>query len=303
MRISIFGAGSLGSALGGLLAGTNEVVLIGRHIHIDEIRRNGLTLIGDRTRHVKLVAAESVRDLAPPELLIITTKAYDTEEAIRTCKSWTDRKTVVLTLQNGLGNLEHLRAWKGSSAFGGTTTMGATLLSPGRVRVSGIGRTVVGADLDPAGAAMVARAFLRAGIPATTRNDIYREIWAKAVVSACINPLTAILRVPNGKLLDSTILSRFIREICQECVEVACSVGIRLSSASTYARVRAVARDTSRNLSSMLQDVEQGNRTEIAQLNGAFCRIGGYEGIPTPLNNALAAMVGSLERVDCRQKG
>jgi 2-dehydropantoate 2-reductase len=70
-----------------------------------------------------------------------------------------------------------------------------------------------------------------------------------------------------------------------------------------YARVRAVARDTSRNLSSMLQDVKRGSRTEIGQINGAFCRTGGDKGIPTPLNNALVAMVGSLERVGRQQKG
>ncbi len=303
MLISIFGAGSLGSALGGLLAGTNEVALIGRHAHVDEIRRNGLALVGDRTRSVRPVAVESVGDLVPPELLIITTKAFDTEEAIRMCRSWTDKKTAVLTLQNGLGNLELLRAWKCSRAFGGTTTMGATLLSPGRVKVSGIGKTVIGADLDPAGAAMVARVFSKAGIPAAVRNDVTREIWAKAVVSACINPVTAVLRVPNGKLLVSPILSRFIREVCQECIEVARSEGIGLSSASMYARVRAVARDTSRNLSSMLQDVEHGNRTEINQINGAFCRTGRDKGIPTPLNSALVAMVDSLEGVSRRQKG
>jgi len=303
MRISIFGAGSLGSALGGLLAGTNEVALIGRRAHVDAIRRKGLTLVGDRARPVRLEAAENVRDIAPPELLIVTTKAYDTEEAVRICRTWTDKETMVLTLQNGLGNLELLRAWKGSRVFGGTTTMGARLLSPGRVRVSGIGRTVVGSDMDATGAAKLARVLSKAGIPVTVRSDISREIWAKAVVSACINPVTAVLRVPNGKLLDSPILSRFIREVCQECIEVACSEGIRLSSASMYARARAVARDTSRNLSSMLQDVERGSRTEIGQINGAFCRTGRDKSVPTPLNNALVAMVGSLESAARQQKG
>ncbi len=303
MRISVFGAGSLGSAVGGLLAGTNEVALIGRRAHVYAIRRKGLNLVGDRSRSVRLEAAENVRDIAPPELLIITTKAYDTEEAVRICRPYADKETMVLTLQNGLGNLELLRAWKGSRAFGGTTTMGARLLSPGRVRVSGIGKTVIGADMDPAGAAKLARAFSKAGIPASARNDISREIWAKAVVSACINPVAAVLRVPNGRLFDSPIISRFIREVCQECIEVACSEGIRLSPASMYARVRAVARDTSCNMCSMLQDVERGNRTEIDQINGAFCRTGREEGIPTPLNNSLVAMVGAFQSVIRQQKG
>lgn len=303
MRISVFGAGSLGSAIGGLLAATNEVALVGRRPHVDEIRRNGLTLVGDTTRSVRLKAVESVRGLTPPELLIVATKAYDTREAVRICKPWTDKETMVLTLQNGLGNLEFLRAWKGRRAFGGTTTMGATLLSPGKVRVSGIGKTIIGADMNPGGAAMLVRVFSKAGFPVKARNDISREIWAKAVISACINPMTAVLRVPNGRLLDSPILSRLVREVCQECVEVALSEGIRLSSASMYARVRAVARDTSRNLSSMLQDVERGNRTEIGQINGSFCRIGGDKGIPTPLNNALVAMIDSLGDATSRQKG
>jgi 2-dehydropantoate 2-reductase len=112
-----------------------------------------------------------------------------------------------------------------------------------------------------------------------------------------------VLRVPNGKLFDSPIIARFIREVCQECVDVACSEGIQLSSASMYARVRVVARDTSRNLCSMLQDVERENRTEIGQINGAFCRIGKDKGTPTPLNNALVAMVGSLEDLKRQQKG
>jgi 2-dehydropantoate 2-reductase len=303
MRICVFGAGSLGSALGGLLAGTNEVVLIGRHAHVAAIKRKGLALVGDVTRSVRLEAAENVRNIASPELLIVTTKTYDTEEAVRMCRTWTDRETMVLTLQNGLGNLELLRAWKGRRVFGGTTTMGARLLSPGRVRLSGIGRTVVGSDMDATGATKLARVFSKAGIPVAVRSDISREIWAKAVVSACINPVTAVLRVPNGKLLDSPILSRFIREICQECIEVACSEGIRLRPASMYARVRAVARDTSRNLSSMLQDVERGSSTEIGQINGAFCRTGRDNGISTPLNNTLVAIVGSLENVARQQKG
>lgn len=303
MRIAIFGAGSLGSALGGLLAGTNEVVLIGRRPHVKEINRNGLTLVGDRSRFANVEAHERISGLIPPDLLIITTKAYDTADAVRTCEAWAQERTLVLTLQNGLGNLELLRAWKGRKAFGGTTTMGATLLSPGRVRISGMGATVIGADMDPTGAEKLASVFSKGGIPTSVRRNIIREIWAKAVVSACINPTTAVLRVPNGRLFDSPIISRFVTEVCWECVSVARSEGLPLSVRSMKTRVRDVVTDTARNLSSMLQDVERGKRTEIDQINGAFCNIGARSGVPTPLNRALAAMIGSVENPIRPQKG
>jgi 2-dehydropantoate 2-reductase len=303
MHIAIFGAGSLGIALGGLLARTNEVVLIGRRPQVKEINTNGLTLVGDRNRFVKLEAHERVSGLMPPELLIVTTKAYDTADAVEACRAWVRGETLVLTLQNGLGNLELLRAWKGSKAIGGTTTMGATLLSPDTVRISGMGMTIIGADVDHASAAKVASAFSEAGVPTTVKKDILCEIWAKAVVSACINPTTAVLRVPNGKILASPIISRFVTEVCWECVKIARAEGIRLSGRSMKTRVRDVAADTARNLSSMLQDVERGKRTEIDQINGAFCIIGERDGVPAPLNKTLVAMIGSLESLKCPQKG
>jgi len=303
MRIAIFGAGSLGIALGGLLARTNEVVLIGRRPQVKEINSNGLTLVGDRNRFVKLEAHEHVSGLTPPELLIVTTKAYDTADAVKACSDWVRKETLVLTLQNGLGNLELLRAWKGGKAFGGTTTMGATLVSPGMVRISGMGMTIIGADLDPASAAKVAGVFSKAGVPTALKKDILREIWAKAVVSACINPTTAVLRVPNGRILASPIISRLVTEVCWECVKIARAEGIRVSGRSMKNRVRDVAADTAGNLSSMLQDVERGKRTEIDQINGAFCVIGERDGVPAPLNRTLAAMIGSLESLKRRQKG
>ena len=294
MRIVIFGAGSLGSALGALLSRSNEVALVGRHSNMSAIRRSGLRVVGDINVRAKLEAYDSVNQVEPPELIVITTKAYDTLSAIRACRDWASGKVRVLTLQNGLGNLELLREWKGERAFGGTTTMGANLLRPGEVRLSGLGRTVIGANKDLVGAQRIVHAFAESGLPSVVKKDVLAEIWAKAVVSASINPLTAILRVPNGKLLASAPVSKLMSEVCSECELVARGVGIRLPS-SMKSRVRAVARDTSNNRSSMLQDIERGRRTEVAQINGAFVKHGLERHIKTPLNLTMLAMIGSLE--------
>ena len=303
MRICLFGAGSLGSALGGMLAKNNEVVLIARRKHVLAVRQSGLRLVGDVRLVARVEAADDLQGIAPPELLVITTKAYDTDEAIRQCRRWVTKETRVLTLQNGLGNLESLRKWLGSRAFGGTTSMGAALIRPGVVRVSGQGKTVIGGDLDPAGAGMIARAFSSCGLQTIVDKNIYGQIWAKAIVNACINPMTAILGVPNGRLLESPVIERLMGTVCDECGQIAMSNGIRLPQGSMKLRVQAVARDTSENVSSMLQDVRNGKRTEIDQISGAFVRIGGLRGVPTPLNSTLAAMVDSMSRGEVVGKG
>lgn len=303
MRIVVFGAGSLGSALGGLLAGEHEVVLVGRRENMAAIRRSGLRVVGDLRRTVRLRAVENVRSADDADLLIITTKAYDTGAAIDSCRHWTGKGTMVLTLQNGLGNLELVRAWKGGLGFGGTTTMGARLLSPGVVRLSGIGRTVIGSDFDPPGAGRIADALTAGEIPASTTSNINGELWAKAAVNACINPVSAVLRVPNGRLLDGLPVKRLVREVSMECEAVAAEAGIALPRRPVFSMVVDVARGTAGNRSSMLQDVERRRRTEIDQINGEICRVGSACGVATPLNRTLTAMVKALEASWTTEKG
>lgn len=296
MRILVFGAGSLGCALGGLLARKHEVFLVGRKENMDAIRLGGLHLTGESESVVRVRTSETVEGLEPPDLMILTTKAYHTKSAVDALRSvpWAD--TPVLTLQNGLGNLELLRDWKGPMAFGGTTTMGAALLSPGIVRISDLGRTVIGADRDEPGARSIADALSICGLSVDVREDITAEMWAKAVVNSCINPLTAVLRVPNGKLLESATVVRLMSELCDECVAVAKAAGVALPEGSMMDRVRTVAEDTATNRSSMLRDVELGRMTEIAQMNGMLSELGASRGVPIPLNRAMSAMVEALSQ-------
>jgi len=296
MRICVFGAGALGSALGGLLACDHDVVLVGRKAHVRAIRNGGLRLLGDGRRRVRVAAAEDLADVDPTELVVLTTKAYDTERAVAILRRWAEERTKVLTLQNGLGNLELLRRWKGRRAFGGITTMGATLVGPGRVRIAGLGKTVVGSDADARGAHAIAEALTSSGIPTSTTSDIVHEMWGKTVVNACINPTTAILGVTNGRLLESAVIRRLLSAVCEECVAVASREGVDLSARELRNKAFKVARNTARNKSSMLQDVENGKRTEIRQINGAFVALGDRHGVPTPLNDVLAAMVDTIER-------
>lgn len=294
MDICVFGAGSLGCAVGAFLARENDVTLVGRRAIVEAIDRRGLKVSGDARFEVWPKAADSVKDLPAPRLVIVTTKAYDTREAVRSCAMLADEHTLVLTLQNGLGNLELLREEFGRRAFGGATTMGAAMTAPGAVRVSGLGRTIVGADIDRTGAAEIARIFRNSGLAATVAANIRGEIWAKAIINSCINPTAAILRVPNGALISNRTVARLLDAVCEECLRVATSEGVRLPTRDMNARVRAVCRETSENISSMLQDILRGRRTEINEITGEICARGARNGIPTPLNSALLAMVSSM---------
>lgn len=258
------------------------------------VRKNGLRLVGDIHRIAKVGTSERISQSLAPDLLIVSTKSYDTKSAIRDCRRYINGDTKVLTLQNGLGNLELLREWKGEKAFGGTTTMGAVLVRPGVVQISGLGITTIGGDIDSRGAREIARAFASCGLKVQVKRDVMREIWGKAVINACINPTAATLRVRNGRLLEGDATIRLMREICRECELVARANKISLPKRDMFSRVIAVCRNTSGNISSMLQDVQNRRTTEIEQINGAFCSAGRTRGIPTPLNSTLVAMIESL---------
>lgn len=285
----------MGSAVGGLLASGNDVTLIGRRANIEAVRRDGLNLVGAVNDRVDVAAFDSTEDVPSPDLLLITTKAYNTAAVIDACNGWIEEGTRVLTLQNGLGNLERLRAWKGSKAYGATTTMGATMTAPGVVKVASTGMTIVGSDMDPKGARAIARTLRSSGMPSTAKRNIDGEIWLKAIVNACLNPTTAILRVPNGRLLDSRAVVELMHRVSAECESVAATSGVDLPVKRVFRKVLSVARETSDNRSSMLQDIERGRRTEIGSINGHICRSGELMGIATPLNRMLVAAIESLE--------
>jgi 2-dehydropantoate 2-reductase len=294
MRILVFGAGSLGCAIGGMLARQHEVTLVGRKENMDAIRLHGLRFTGAVEGRVDIATRESAEEIPAPDLTILTTKAYHTSSVVDALRALPWQNTPVLTLQNGLGNLEVLRNWRGPNAFGGTTTMGAVLSSPGVVRISGLGKMVIGSDMDGQGAAAIAEVFSECGFKVQVSPNISGEIWAKAIVNSCINPLTAILRVSNGSLLSSETILRLMSDLCDECVAVALASGVHLPEGDMMDRVKSVARDTAENRSSMLRDVELGRRTEVGQLNGMMCKAGSFHCVPTPLNRAVSAMIEAL---------
>jgi 2-dehydropantoate 2-reductase len=204
----------------------------------------------------------------------------------------------VLSLQNGLGNVEELARKLGAdSIIAGTTTEGAMTIGPGEVVHTGRGMTWVGEMNGKVSGRCLAieRAFRKAGFSTIISNNIKGVLWAKAIVNSAINPISAIAHVRNGDVRRIPELRGIASKAVDEGRAVARASGILVkpSPKSLLARVLA---QTPRNKSSMLQDIEAGRKTEIRQLNGSISRLGSLVGVSTPFNDLLTKLVLALER-------
>jgi 2-dehydropantoate 2-reductase len=290
---TLFAHGLVGAGLGGpeAMAGAGpEVVLLARSPGPDWVEVEGRERIALR---------RVTQPQGPVDLLIVLVKAYATAQALRWAGAAAGPETVALTLQNGLGNAEALALVVGPErVLVGTTAQGATLLEPGRVRHGGSGESLIApwaaGGAAAASAARVAELLSQAGFPTGVADDARRLLWSKLVVNAAINPLTALLGVENGALLEREDGRRFMARAAREAGAVAAALGIDLGE-DPADRAERVAHATARNRSSMLQDLERGRRTEIEAINGAVVQYGRATGVATPVNEALTLLVQAME--------
>jgi 2-dehydropantoate 2-reductase len=203
----------------------------------------------------------------------------------------------VLSLQNGIGPEEILaRYLPKQRILRGVTAQGATLVEPGVIRWAGQGSTRFGSLVSVGPPAQheilqLVEVFRQAGIEAHNVERVEPLLWEKLLINAAINPLTALFGIPNGVLLEDSALRLILREVVSETRCIVASHGVQLSSEQAMERVEGVCRATAENLSSMLQDVQRGKRTEIDFINGVVVREGERLGIATPLNRLLTQLV------------
>lgn len=304
MKVGIVGIGALGCLLGAYLGEVTGVVLIGHWPEqVAAIGAAGLWLErpdGRRTRHYPAITANPA-EVGPLDVALIAVKSRQTAAAAHMAAPLLGDAGLVVTLQNGLGNCATLRDILGESRVTlGVTSHGATLLGVGQVRHAGIGPTYFGRDplLGPRQQERLpdlVDLFNAAGFESHRVDNTDGLVWGKLAVNAAINPLTALLRVPNGFLAENEALVDLMRRVAGEVVAVAEAQGILLPFPDPTARPLIVAQATAANRSSMLQDVDRGAPTEIDAICGAVARLGREWGVPTPLNIRLCRLVRQVE--------
>ncbi len=299
MRITIVGAGAMGSLFGGMLSRVADVCLLDPWTeHVATIQRKGLR-VGEASGEwrVKPRATTDQSEVGPTDLAIILVKSHRTEWACETARDFLKPDGLALTLQNGLGNraviariLGEQRAWQG------TTSQGAMLLGPGRIWHAGKGPTHMECRPEIESRIQEIRNLFRhAGVDTHISSDLNSLLWGKLVINAGINAVTALLRVKNSVLSDLDGPRALMEQAVDEAARVANAKGIVLPYENPQQRVREVAVATGENRSSMLADVLRGSPTEVDVINGAIVREARQLGIPTPMNEALVAMVKAVE--------
>ncbi|MFW5900745.1 MAG: ketopantoate reductase family protein [Halodesulfurarchaeum sp.] len=293
MDIAVLGAGAIGSALGARLSHDESITLIGHdNDHLRAIQDGSLSVSGpgdSKTKRPVSVTTDH-RAVETADLLVLAVKSYDTKSAMKDIDPFVGDRPV-LTLQNGLGNIEHIGSVIGTDqVIGGTTTMGASLPEPGHVRIENLGQTRIGRPWGVNGSVLdrIESVFEGAGFHATVVPDIRQAIWEKVLINAGINPITALGQVPNGQL-QAGVGRELLRATIREAQAVAEAEGYPIEN--PVAKATAVLKSTADNRSSMLRDIEAGNRTEIDALNGAIVERAESHGISVPVNRTITAAI------------
>jgi 2-dehydropantoate 2-reductase len=231
------------------------------------------------------------------DMVLLCVKSYKTRQVSETISAWLPKDAVVVTLQNGVGNLEILAHVFGKERIlGGVTSEGATLLGSGKIRHAGQGETIIGPAGDPNGLAeRLVSAFAQAGFKTKSADNVSDLIWGKLIINVGINALTAITRLKNGRLPEVSGTRLVLHEAVKEAVAVAEAKDVQLPYPDPLGRVMQVCEATAGNVASMLQDVLKEKETEVDAINGAIVREGEALGIPTPVNLTLTSLVHAIE--------
>lgn len=300
MKIAIVGAGAMGSLFGALLSkGGGDVRLLDIwQAHVDAIETNGLSIERDgEVSTVRLRATTDAAGVGTADLVIVFVKSTDTGAAARTAKTLAGDQGYVLTLQNGMGNADVIAAAVDPArVIAGTTSHGATLLGPGRIRHAGTGPTVIGMwhGRDISAAWNVAAYFSDAGIDTQAVEDVRGIVWGKLLINVGINAITALTGIKNGQLLDLDDTRSLSAAAVEEAMAVARAQNIAIRE-DAVDHVFEVARATAANRSSMGQDVDGCRRTEIESINGVIVKEAERLGLQAPVNKTLTALVRTLQ--------
>jgi len=302
MRIAIIGAGAMGSLYGGYLSRTGEEVYLIDICkeHVDEINSHGLTIQekdGEIRLHPK--AFMSSEEIGTVDLVIVFVKSFLTETAMEKNAALIGQDTIVMSLQNGYGNIEQIARYVSrANIIAGTTSHGASMLSPGHIRHAGSGDTHIGwimnGDVERING--IAGILSRAGFATEVSANVMELVWSKLIVNVGINALTALLRVKNGELLRMDETRDLMRMAVLEAVEVAAAAGVKFDAEEMARKVIGIATTTGENSSSMLQDILNNRKTEIDSINGAIVEEGRKHSIGTPINSVLTKLVRALEK-------
>ena len=307
MKIGFLGCGAIGSIYASYMTKAHEVCVCDTFAPvIDAVKANGIIIDeavpgypeGQGVYHPAL-ATTSPADIGPVDVLIVFVRYMFLEAAMKNALPMIDKNTVVVTLQNGIGNYDEIaKVIPEEQIVIGNTSFGSTGMGPGHVKHTGTGATNLGSLKAPKESVLkVADALTAAGFEVNVMDNVMEVIWHKMFANVAINAVTALLDVQNAFTKENQYAYEFAGKLVDEAIAVANATGCKLDHDTEFNHAFEIAITTGTNRSSMLQDVTNKKETEIKIINGAVCRMGAEVGIPTPYNDAIVALIKAKQSI------
>ena len=302
MRIGFVGCGAIASCYAQYLIQKHEVCALDvSEPTIENIRKHGILIdddlpgkgTGKTNAFHPAMATTNPGEIGPVDLLVVFVHYQFLESAVRNASPMIDAHTMILCLQNGLGNYDEIaKVVPEEQIIIGNTAFGATPVAPGHVKHTGYGVTNMGtlkAPMEKVEA--VAEAFRQCGLDVTVHENVMNAIWHKLLANVAINGMSALLETPNGFVNANQYAHEAARMLVEEGIAVANACGCTLDHDEELNHAYEVSRMTDKTVSSMVQDVMHHHETEVRIINGAVCRLGREHNIPTPRNDLLLHLV------------
>ena len=298
-NIAVVGAGAVGGYFGGLLARAGApVTMIGRPAFVDAVNKNGLFLDTLQFQeNIRVQASTEISAAAGADIILFCVKTTDNAATARQLAPLLTPGALVVSLQNGVDNVEQIRAAANLEVLPAVVYVAASVPEPGRIKHVGRGDLTLGPKTEKT--ERLATIFTRAGIPCRISDNIAGELWTKLLWNCALNAISALGRVKYGQIAASDDARQVVKSLVEEVFAVATAAGIRLvgveDASAAFAGAIKVATQMAGALSSTAQDMLRGKHTEIDSLNGYISRRGAELGVPTPVNHALYTMIRLLE--------
>ncbi len=299
MKTGIVGAGAVGSIFAYFFDRAKiECVFYEKDSETVRQLKKGLNVsVNDKTESISIDINDTPDILKGCGIVFLFVKSYSTESAIKDIKDKIDKNCIVVTLQNGIGNRdiisEHIPEER---IVCGSTTIGATKTDSNSVKLGGMGNFIIGGKNSVA-VKQVEAILKKAGFDVEITDNPDAAIWKKTIINAGINPLGALLRIPNGMIINNEYTLKLQQLLVLEAVNVANAMGIKLDADEMTELTRSVCEKTFQNLCSMLQDIKAGRRTEIDNINGIIVEYGRRNSIDAAFNEAVYRLIKAREMI------
>lgn len=305
MNILIVGAGAMACLVGGRLKANGEEVRLYNRLngHVEAINSRGLRIV-EKDNAITHIELDVIQDLMPEEhvdVLLVLLKAQANEAVLGKLRGKVDDDTVIVTMQNGIGNAETIQQlFPANTVVSGTIGHGASVEEHGTILHRAWGKNYLGEVMDGP-AAKVLDVFCRklsdAGLNTEISADVQGVIWNKLFVNAGYNSITALARLKNGDIINTPEGEELLRTVIEEAALVARAEGVEVDKEAVVEEcLRLGHQDIGANKSSMLMDVLKKRKTEIDAINGGIVKLGKKHGIDTPVNSTLANLIRIIEQ-------